>query len=215
MIGLASQWASGVAFVEGLFLILSAYTAPVGITLKAWLIALSVIVTIYAMAALIHEIRHGYNADTLYEEIKNMDKTAVRSSIIAIRDGNRYLLYRDVNWKCDFFPNHRTADTEDENLRQLADYLSTGFDIPETDFALRRVTSESHEKPSTEHNGEMRYYDYTLYWADILRTPDAWKHEHFHVDSKDCRWMTTDEMLNDPTIREINRDVVSMVRDNA
>ncbi|NEG55398.1 hypothetical protein [Bifidobacterium platyrrhinorum] len=135
-----------------------------------------------------------------------------RSSIIAINDGNRYLLYHDVNWDCDFFPNHTTAATEPENVRLLAEYLSNGFDIPQDDFTLTRIGSESHDKYSTEHH-ETRHYEYTLYKANIKRMPDAWKTDRFHVDSKDCVWMTTDRMLADPVIRERNSDVIGMVRD--
>ncbi|MBW3092803.1 hypothetical protein KIH79_07645 [Bifidobacterium sp. 82T10] len=171
-------------------------------------------VTVYALVGLIIAWKDGYSAEDLYQELKAMDRTEKHSSIIAINDGNRYLLYHDNGWDCDFFPNHATADSETENLRLLTDYLSTGFDIPKEDFKLVRVTNETHEKYSAEHN-EDRVYDYTLYKADILHMPDAWKAERFHVDSKDCRWMTTDEMLSDDTIRSKNRDVVSMVRDHA
>ncbi|MCH9276783.1 hypothetical protein JS533_010945 [Bifidobacterium amazonense] len=96
----------------------------------------------------------------------------------------------------------------------LTDYLSAGFDIPREDFALTRIVDETHEKYSTEHR-ENRVYDYTLYKATILNMLAAWKSERFHVDSKDCRWMTCDEMLADETIRTINHDVVAMVRDHA
>ncbi|MBT1161287.1 hypothetical protein [Bifidobacterium sp. SO1] len=135
----------------------------------------------------------------------------IRSSIIAINDGNRYLLYHDTGWDCDFFPNHATDENESENLRLLADYLSNGFDIPLSDFTLERVTMESHEKYSTEHK-ETRFYDYTLYKATIHRMPEAWKADRFHVDSKDCMWMTVDQMLADPHMREINADVIGMVK---
>ena len=47
--------------------------------------------------------RNKYDAITLYEDIVNMDRTERRSSIIAVKDANRYLLYRDLGWGCDFF----------------------------------------------------------------------------------------------------------------
>lgn len=140
-----------------------------------------------------------------------MDRTEKRSSIIAISDDNRYLLYYDVNWNCDFFPNHAIADNEDENMRLLSTYLSSNFGIPESDFNLTRVTGESREKYSTEHC-ENRFYDYTLYKASIIRMPDAWKAGSFHLQSKDCKWMTTDQMMKDPVIGKVNDDVVGMVK---
>ncbi|KFI92183.1 hypothetical protein BISA_0579 [Bifidobacterium saguini DSM 23967] len=213
-IGFVSKATHGVALVEGFFLILSAFTAGLPSWLAMALGFVAVMVTLYSLVGLIITWRKGYNAEELYQELKDMDRTEKHSSIIAINDGNRYLLYHDRQWGCDFFPNHATADNETENVRLLSDYLSTGFDIPKDDFTLIRVTDETHEKYSTEHE-ENRVYDYTLYKAHIKRMPDAWRSERFHVDSKDCRWMTCDEMLSDETIRRINHDVVSMVRDHA
>ncbi|KAB5606177.1 hypothetical protein EHS19_08030 [Bifidobacterium jacchi] len=157
--------------------------------------------------------KDGYNADRLYQELRHMAGTEKHSSIVAINDGNRYLLYHDKQWGCDFFPNHSTSDSEAENLRLLTEYLSKGFDIPSSDFTLTRITGKRSEKYSTEHD-ETRVYDYTLYRATVKHMPDAWKAGRFHVDSKDCRWMTTDEMLADPVIRRINSDVIALVRDN-
>lgn len=201
-------------FVEGCFLILSAFTVDIPLWLAVSFGVAATIVTLYSLIGLIITWKNGYNAEELYQELKDMDRTEKHSSIIAINDGNRYLLYHDKGWDCDFFPNHATADSETENLRLLTEYLSAGFEIPKKDFTLVRVTDETHEKYSTEHQ-ENRIYDYTLYKANILRMPDAWRGERFHVDSKDCRWMTTEEMLSDETIREKNHDVVAMVRDHA
>ena len=127
-----------------------------------------------------------------------MDRTERRSSIIAVKDANRYLLYRDLGWGCDFFPNHATASSTDEDVRQLTTYFADEFEIPAKDFTLSHICVKDSEKPSTEHDGEVRYYEYT----------------EFHVGAKDCRWMTLDEMLADPVINKINHDAVAMVRDN-
>lgn len=200
-----------IAVVEGLFLILTALTTTMGYWWRIGFTVIAVGVTVYSIASAIMTCRNGYDAQKLYEELIGMDRTERHSSIIAINDGNRYLLYHDTQWDCDFFPNHATASTDGENERLLSNYLSTGFDIPESDFTLTRITSESHEKYSPEHD-ETRYYDYTLYKATINRMPEAWKHDRFHVDSKDCMWKTTAQMLDDPVIREHNSDVVGMVR---
>lgn len=199
------------AVAEGLFLILTACTTSMGVWWRLGFIAMAVAVTVYAVVSTIITWSKGYNAGNLYRELIDLDRTEIRSSIIAVNDGNRYLLYHDTGWDCDFFPNHATRDDESENLRTLAEYLSRGFDIPQSDFTLTRVGGESHEKWSVEHH-ETRFYDYVLYKADITRVPETWKTDRFHVDSKDCRWMTVDEMLADPRIREINADVVGMVK---
>lgn len=172
---------------------------------------LSALVLVYAVAAEIMAWARGYDADTLYRELVDMDRTAKRSSIIAVADGARYLLYHDAGWDCDFFPYHATVEGDEENLRRLTDYFSADFDIPESDFTLTRIGGENHEKYSTEHD-ERRWYEYTLYRADVKRMPEAWKEDRFHVGSKACRWMSVDEMMADPRIREVNADVVGMVK---
>ncbi|KFI49830.1 hypothetical protein BBRE_1128 [Bifidobacterium breve] len=142
--------------------------------------------------------RNKYDAITLYEDIANMDRTERRSSIIAVKDANRYLLYRDFRLgDATFFPNHATASSTDEDVRQLTTYFADEFGIPAKDFTLSHICVKDSEKPSAEHDGEVRYYEYTLYRASVTVMPDAWRSTEFHVGAKDCRWMTLDEMLAD------------------
>ena len=213
-IGQGTKASTTIAAVEGVFLILSALTAQLPwLWLTIMLVILASAVTLYSIKSAIIAWKNSYNAETMYRELEHMAGTEKYSSLIAISNGNKYLLYHDSGWDCDFFPNHATNEVESENIRLLTDYLSNGFDIPKNDFTLTRVTGITREKYSTEHD-ETRVYHYTLYRANITHMPDAWKADKFHVDSKDCRWMTTDEMLSDPRIQKVNRDVVTLVRDN-
>lgn len=93
----------------------------------------------YGVWSLITACRNKYDAITLYEDIANMDRTERRSSIIAVKDANRYLLYRDLGWGCDFFPNHATASSTDEDVRQLTTYFADEFGIPAKDFTLSHI----------------------------------------------------------------------------
>ena len=203
-----------VIIIEGLFYIPAALTSGLDQIFQGLLLALSIIFIFYGVWSLITACRNKYDAITLYEDIANMDRTERRSSIIAVKDANRYLLYRDLGWGCDFFPNHATASSTDEDVRQLTTYFADEFGIPAKDFTLSHICVKDSEKPSTEHDGEVRYYEYTLYRASVTVMPDAWRSTEFHVGAKDCRWMTLDEMLADPGINKINHDVVAMVRDN-
>ena len=69
------------------------------------------------------------------------------------------------------------------------------------------------EKPSTEHDGEIRLYIYSLYSAEIHNIPSSWQKDEFEIAGKRYKWMSTDGMLSDSRIREVNSDVVSLVRD--
>ncbi|WEV65819.1 DUF1206 domain-containing protein [Bifidobacterium sp. ESL0764] len=209
-----------VNLIAAVFYAVSAWQAP-SPWLRYVLLIIAVALLIWNAVQLfkVHRNDH-FDAEVLYKEIEKMDITEKRSSIIAVRDAsgpfkNRYLVYHDQDWDCEFFPNHRTIDEAKANKKALADYLSNNFEIPEDSFKLERVGAGSNRKPSTEHNGEMRYYDYTIYLADVAKIPPQWSAGSFTVGSKDCKWMTIDEMMADKRIRKINQDVIGLVRNYA
>lgn len=111
-IGFAPRATHVIALVEGLFLILTAVTTSIGYWWRLGFTVAAAIATIYAFISAIITWSKGYSAEVLYKELIDMDRTERHSSIIAINDGNRYLLYHDTGWDCDFFPNHATADNE-------------------------------------------------------------------------------------------------------
>lgn len=188
-----------------------------------WLQILSGVVAFAFMIECVYHIiniyKNPYDADKLLKDVEAMDRTERRSPIIAVRNAtnnfkNRYLVYYDDGWKCDFFPNHRTAETQDADEKHIVEYLSDSFEIPADDFSITHVGADSKAKASAEHDNELRYYDYQFYKADVNRVPKAWKGDSFSVGSKRCRWMTLDEMLRDPNIEKKNHDVITYVKGN-
>ena len=178
---------------------------------------LAILFLIFGGWTLYRAIKSRYTAEDMYKDIVAMDRTERESSIIAVRDAtgdfrNRYLVFFDEGWQCDFFPYHKTVEPISVDLEQVAQYLSDAFEISRSDFTIQPVAQQESAKPSTEHGGEKRYYVYHLYKADVTRMPDAWRGDSFTVGSKRCRWMTTEDMMKDPRIREVNSDVVGMVR---
>ncbi|WP_244609370.1 DUF1206 domain-containing protein [Bifidobacterium moukalabense] len=213
-------WYDGFAdAVAGIFYVFTAFASGFSTCLQVVAAVIGIIFTFYGIRKWVEAIKHRYTVEQLYEGIKNVDRTEIRSSIIAVRDAtvaysNRYLLYYDQGWDCWFFPNHKTADLATSDKRQMSAYLSNQFEIPDSDFELKLVSERDSKKPSTEHGGEERYYEYHLYVANVTSIPVAWKSDSFQVGAKRCRWMSIDEMLNDSRINEVNHDVVAMVRDS-
>jgi len=161
--------------------------------------------------------RKPYNYEQLMEDIRNMDRTEKRSSIIAVRDSsgnarNKFLLYWDSRWKCDFFPNHDTEGSVPMEKPELSKWLSGTFEIPESAFNLEYLREMTHSKPSVSHNNEMRDYIYRLWVADVTEMPDSWNHDSFEVGGYRCQWMTIADMETSSRIMEINEDVVGMVK---
>ncbi|WP_346682319.1 DUF1206 domain-containing protein [Bifidobacterium pullorum] len=173
--------------------------------------------SVYGLASVIRSVRDPYDHKKLLEEIKQMDRTEKRSSIVAVRDAsgtarNRYLLYEDTRWGCDFFPNHDTEGTVQMEKPELSKWLSGTFEIPESAFNLSYIREMSHSKPSRSHGGEMRDYVYRLWVADVTEMPEVWKQPQFEVGGYSCRWETIAGMEADQHIMEINEDVVGMVK---
>lgn len=203
--------------LAGVSFVLSAWAVE-NIFLKWVLGIIAVAYCVWTACKLVKIIRNPFDANKLLKGVETMDRTERRSSIIALRDAtgefrDRYLLYRDDGWGCDFFPNHKTSEPISSDKQQIADYISNTFGIPKESFELAYVGHDVSEKESTEHNNELRYYDYQLYNAEVKKIPDSWKANSFNVGSKRCRWMSIDEMLSDDEIKKTNYDVVSMVRD--
>ena len=154
----------------------------------------------------------------LFEEIKDMNRTEIRSSLVAVKGcdqvSNRFLLYYDNGWSCDFLPNRKTVDPGDSEIGFLKKYISEEFGISKSDLKLTFVTEKDSEKQCVEHDNEFRYYHYRLYSATLNKLPDGWRERSFVAPNGcKCRWLTVEEMLSDPRIREINYDVVSAIRD--
>jgi hypothetical protein len=203
--------------VAGVFLIPSAWSVGNNVV-KSVLLCCALAYCLWTACRIVKIIKNPFDANKLLKGVETMDRTKRRSSIIALRDAtgefkNRYLLYRDDGWGCDFFPNHKTADPTSLDQQQITDYISNTFGIPKESFDLAYVGHDVSEKKSTEHNDELRYYDYQLYSAEVKDIPDSWKDASFKVGSKRCKWMSIDEMLSDDEIKKTNYDVVSMVRD--
>lgn len=163
--------------------------------------------------------RNRYTDRQLFEDIKRMNRTEIKSSLIAVKGcgeyfGTRFLLYKDEGWDCDFLPNRKTIDPSPDEAGRLARYLSEHYGIPLGDFDIEFVTEAESEKACIEHGDQLRYYHYRLYEARVKRMPEAWSKPAFRAaDGRECRWMSVEEMLSDERIRLVNRDVVAAVRD--
>ena len=146
-----------------------------------------------------------------------MDRTEKRSSIIAVRDAsaqarNRFLLYYDARWDCDFFPNHATEGTVPMEKPALANWLSGAFEVPQSSFTLTYIREMTHTKPAVSHDNQLRDYVYRLWVADVNPLPQEWQADSFTVGGYQCRWETIAGMESNKRLMEVNDDVVGLVK---
>lgn len=212
------SWASGAAdVVAGAGWPMAAFAAPWPAFVQWPLGMLGFAYSIYGGYEIVRACRKPYDHVKLLEDIKSMDRTEKRSSIVAVRDAsgdtrNKFLLYWDVRWECDFFPNNDTEGTVPMEKPELSKWLSGTFGIPESSFELTYIREMTHSKPSLSHGGKMRDYVYRLWTADVTVMPEAWKCETFTAGGYRCRWDTIAGMESNSRIMEVNEDVVGMVK---
>lgn len=131
-------------------------------------------------------------------------------------DNSKLLVYYDTDWDCPLFPNQRvTSANETANINGFRAYLSSTFDVLETDMALTLAGTGASRKFSPAHM-EVRDYEYRLYNVQLAVTPSAWLlGAPFKVGFKVCEWDTVAEMLSDPMLQAVNGDVLALAEEYA
>lgn len=162
----------------------------------------------------IKSIKHKYNHENLLADIKGIDKTAHRFSIIAVRDTfndypKKFLLYYDERWQCDFFFSFKTVDGD--NVGKITENLSNELQIETCNIKLDYKDEMIHSKYSVSDKMN-KIYEHKLYFANISNFNDLIKNEQFEINGKKFKWMTIEQMEQDKTIQEKNTDIVEFVK---
>ncbi|MCM1226037.1 MAG: hypothetical protein NC320_01255 [Clostridium sp.] len=149
-----------------------------------------------------------------HKDIKAMDKTIHRFSIIAVRDEFRefpkkFLLYYDERWDCDFFFSFKTVDGD--NIREITENLSNELQIEQRYIRLDYKDVRVYSKYSVSDK-IYKVYEHKLYFADISHFRDLLKNDYFEINGKKFKWMTIEQMEQDESIKNKNLDVVDFVK---
>lgn len=219
-LGTGAFWDSAGLIVSGLFDIYSVVTTDFNEIVKGILVALGIALILRGITSIYGCKKHPFTPETLLEEIEEKNRIEVQSALVALidadcTDNRRILVYHDDGWDCDFLPNHRISDGSADSIERIALSKSLnnnfGFDIKPEELTF--VSEKDSQKKSTEHDGELRYYHYRLYtvnWHDIN---DEWRKATFMArNGRKCRWVTIDEMYADRRMREVNLDVLSLLK---
>lgn len=139
-------------------------------------------------------------------------------SIVAIRDtfespSNRFLLYYDARWQCDFFLNYRTQTDEKQNREFIKQCLSEQLNVDAENIQLEYSIEATYRKFSVSDQCE-KHYDHRLYQATIENFPEVMKADRFTINGIQYRWATLEDMKNDPDIRAKNAELVKLVEES-
>lgn len=208
--------------INGCIVTLTALTSNYFPTHTAWNIALKTLFFILGVTSILMELRvafqkarNKYTVDQMKSDIAGLNKIQKNYSIIAIKDRftshpDRFLQYFDEGWKCWFFPNYPTMNSDNE--RHISDRLRNELGL-DGNISVNFRGSWSDDKFSTEHH-EWRTYNHELYEANVESFPESEQHAEFCRNGRQYRWMTLSEMTQDSEIQKHNMDVVTRVREH-
>lgn len=174
-----------------------------------------IIVAIYLILKGVTDMRDKYGISQLQKEITELNCIQHRFSLVAIKDTfdkypNKFLLYYDKDWKCNFFPNFHTTDNNEEDIKER---LSNQLKISKEKIQLEYKTTRIQKKFSEKHK-ENRVYEHKLFVANISEFSEQMKNNKFEIDGVSYKWMSIAEMENDFEIKKRNLDVVGLVKEN-
>lgn len=161
--------------------------------------------------------RHPEEKSLLKREGGRISMSTHPFSIVAIKDTfrespNRFLLYYDTRWQCDFFLNYRTQNNESKNVefikRRLSEQLKVGIEKIRLEYRTEDICTKYSVSDKCE-----KIYDHRIYQATLAEFPENMKADRFTIDGISYRWTTTQDMEKDPNIRAKNADVVKLIEE--
>ena len=138
-----------------------------------------------------------------------------RFSIVALKDdfnkySNRFLLHYDTNWNCWFFFSFPTSDSANEE--QIKNRMSNILKVDKNLIHLVHKSERLQPKYSLK-DCVNKVYQHSLYQAVMGEFSPELKEDSFVLDGVSYKWMTIAEMEADDRIMEVNKDVVSFVKE--
>ena len=159
--------------------------------------------------------RLRYDHKLLFSDIENLNEILHRFSIVALKDdfnkySNRFLLHYDTNWNCWFFFSFPTSDSANEE--QIKNRMSNILKVDKNLIHLVHKSERLQPKYSLK-DCVNKVYQHSLYQAVMGEFSPELKEDSFVLDGVSYKWMTIAEMEADDRIMEVNKDVVSFVKE--
>ena len=129
---------------------------------------------------------------------------SIFSSILIIKNKDKYLQYFDKKWNSYLFLNTKVENNVNED--ELKKYIKKIFNVD--DISLEYKFDKVHSKYSPTANKEKTYHHYFYNFNINLEDND------FKINDIDYKWFTMDELETDKRIQEINSDIVSFIKEN-
>lgn len=186
-----------------------------GMFYKVFFVLLGILFSGIVIGKSIYAKKNQYNYKDLLKDINALNEITHEHSIVVIKDtfnkfSNRYLVYKDLIWNCDFFPNYKTNENNENFIKE---HLSNELKIVRDDINLKYVCKNISEK-YYERTKEIKIYDHRFYLAEIKNFNDLMKNCSFEIDGKIYYWKTINELELDREVIKKNSDILNVVKYN-
>lgn len=174
-----------------------------------------IFITLWGVVKVFKSFRLRYDHKLLFSDIENLNEILHRFSIVALKDdfnkySNRFLLHYDTNWNCWFFFSFPTSDSANEE--QIKNRMSNILKVDKNLIHLVHKSERLQPKYSIKDSVN-KVYQHSLYQAVMGAFSPEMEEDCFVLDGVSYKWMTIAEMEADDRIMEINKDVVSFVKE--
>lgn len=185
-----------------------------GIVFKTIFVLLGIGFSVKSIIDITKSSKNSYNYEDLLVDINKLNEIAHNHSIVVIRDSfnpfpNRYLVYEDKSWNCQFFLNYKENPNNEEFIRN---HISRELKIEPDDIELSYVAQKLHEKYS-ESAKENKVYSHKFYLAEIKKFPDQMQKDSFKCDGKTYYWKSLAELEEDKNVQKKNMDILNYVKE--
>lgn len=153
-----------------------------------------------------------YTHHDLIKDIKSLDQIEHRHSIVAIKNTwddfpNRFLIYHDKKWDCDFFLNYKTVENMEDVIKEK---VSSQLRIKKECIHVEFKGNDISRKYSWRDKKD-KTYNHDFYLVIIDSFPEEEKSLSFSIDQVDYKWLTIEEMRNNQNTYRKNADVINKV----
>lgn len=185
-----------------------------GIIFKTVFVILGIVFSIKSIVDIVKNSKNNYSFEDLLEDINKLNEIAHSHSIVVIRDSfnkfpNRFLVYEDKRWNCEFFLNYKENPNNEEFIKN---HISSELKIEKNNIKLIFVAQKIHEKFSESAN-ENKVYSHKFYEATISEFPEDIKKNSFICDGKEYHWRSIAELEQDENVQKKNLDILNYVKE--
>ncbi|MCH5186882.1 MAG: hypothetical protein J1F63_00660 [Oscillospiraceae bacterium] len=195
------------------------FLSPGAFRIILWIV--TSLILLWGMVQSIISIKSHRTVESIYNDIEELGKSDGKSHIFNMvllksdKSDGKFLLYKDVRWRCELFPNYKVLDEDyiiDKEKTNVLSKFSSDTGISKTKLKIQYVGEFTNTKYSV---GDKVNKTYIFHFYILTAKPLDEQYTHaFSYNGKQYKWKTLNEMYKSKNIKKKNRDVLDYIRSN-